>query len=76
MSSPTTLQSIEFMTYPNLRLHCSNGVKFEASLNEHNRRKLDAMDTFPELEIEDYNAHHGMLSADGIAVVVYLERIY
>ena len=76
MSEHNSLASIEFMTYPNLRLHCSNGVKFEASLNVYNRRKLDQMRSFPKLEIEDYNAHHGMLSADGIAVVVYLERIY
>ena len=76
MSRPTTLQSIEFMTYPNLRLHCSNGVKFDASLNDYNRRKFDAMDTFPELSIEDYNTNHGVLSADGIEVFVNLERIF
>ena len=71
-----TLESIEFLTYPNLRLHCSTGVQFEASMNEHNRRKLDEMETFPELEIEDYNTEHGVLSADGITVFVSLERIF
>ena len=76
MSRPNTLESIEFLTYPNLRLHCSNGVLFDASLNDHNREKLDQMDTFPELEIEDYNTEHGVLSADGIEVFVSLERIY
>ena len=74
LANPNTLESIEFVTYPNLRLHCSNGVKFDASLNEHNRERLDAMVNFPELHIEDYNAHHGMLVADGIQVIVYLER--
>ena len=76
MSKENTLDSIEFLTYPNLRLHCSNGVMFDASLNDYNRRKLDAMDTFPVLEIEDYNSEHGVLSADGIDVFVNLERIY
>ena len=76
MSRNNTLASIEFMTYPNLRLHCSNGVQFEASLNDYNRRKLDQMDTFPHLEIEDYNTEHGVLSADGIEVFVSLERIF
>lgn len=72
-----TLDTIEFLTYPNLRLHCSNGVKFDASLNAHNREKFDEMDKrgiFPELLIEDYNAHHGILVGDGIQVIVYLER--
>ena len=76
MSRRNTLESIEFLTYPNLRLHCSNGVLFDASLNDHNREKLDQMDTFPHLEIEDYNTEHGVLSADGIEVFVSLERIY
>ena len=76
MSRLNTLESIEFMTYPNLRLHCSNGVQFEASLNDYNRRKFDAMDTFPVLSIEDYNTNHGVLSADGIDVFVSLERIF
>ena len=76
MSRQNTLESIEFMTYPNLRLHCSNGVLFEASLNDYNRGKLDQMRSFPELEIEDYNTEHGVLSADGIDVFVNLERIY
>ena len=75
MSKQNALASIEFLTYPNLRLHCSNGVQFEASLNDYNRQKLDQMNTFPELEIEDYNTNHGVLSADGIDVFVYLERI-
>ncbi len=76
MSKQNRLESIEFLTYPNLRLHCSNGVQFEASLNDQNRRKLDQMDTFPDLEIEDYNTEHGVLSADGIDVFVSLERIF
>ena len=76
MSRQNTLQSIEFMTYPNLKLHCSNGVQFDASLNDYNRQKLDQMQTFPELEIEDYNTSHGVLSADGIDVFVHLERIF
>ena len=76
MSKKNTLDSIEFLTYPDLRLHCSNGVKFDASLNGYNRRKFDAMDTFPELSIEDYNTNHGVLSADGIEVFVNLERIF
>ena len=71
-----TLESIEFVTYPDLRLYCSNGVIFDASLNDHNRQKFDQMETFPELLIEDYNAHHGMLTADGIEVVVYLRRLF
>ena len=70
------LESIEFKTYPDVRLHCTNGVMFDASMNDHNRRKLDAMDTFPELEIEDYNTEHGVLSTDGIDVFVSLERIF
>ena len=76
MSRQNTLESIEFMTYPNLRLHCSNGVQFDASLNDYNRQKLDQMNMFPNLEIEDYNSEHGVLSADGIDVFVNLERIY
>ena len=76
MSKKNTLDSIEFLTYPDLRLHCSNGVKFDANLNDYNRRKFDAMDTFPELSIEDYNTNHGVLSADGIEVFVNLERIF
>lgn len=76
MSKQNALQSIEFLTYPNLRLHCSNGVQFDANLNDHNRRKLDQMRSFPELEIEDYNTEHGVLSADGIDVFVSLERIF
>ena len=76
MSKKNTLTSIEFLMYPDLRLHCSNGVKFDASLNDYNRRKFDAMDTFPELSIEDYNTDHGVLSADGIDVFVSLERIF
>lgn len=74
MSAQPTLDSIEFLTYPTLLLRCQNGVRFEASMNAYNRRKFDQMDTFPELEIEDYNTSHGMLSADGITVVVYLRR--
>ena len=73
MSKPI-LESIEFTTYPDVRLRCSNGVQFKASMNEHNRRKLDAMDDFPDLFIEDYNASHGMLKSGDIEVVVYLER--
>ena len=76
MSKENTLQSIEFMTYPNLRLHCSNGVQFDASLNDYNRQKLNQMCSFPALDIEDYNTEHGVLSADGIEVFVSLERIY
>ena len=76
MSKENTLRSIEFMTYPNLRLHCSNGVMFDASLNDYNRQKLDQMRSFPELSIEDYNTNHGVLSADGIEVFVSLERIF
>ena len=70
-----TLESIEFTTYPDVRLHCSNGIKFEASMNDHNREKFDAMDDFPELLIEDYNAEHGMLKSGDIEVFVYLERL-
>ena len=70
------LESIEFTTYPDVCLHCSNGVKFQASMNDHNRQKLDQMMDFPELLIEDYNAGHGMLSADGIDVFVSLERLF
>ena len=68
------LDSIEFITYPNARLRCANGVVFHASMNEHNRQKLDAMTVFPELHIEDFNAHHGMLTSDDIEVTVYLEK--
>ena len=74
LANHNTLVSIEFVSYPNLRLQCSNGVKFDASLNDLNREKFDAMVNFPELLIEDYNANHGMLVADGIEVFVYLER--
>ena len=74
LANPNTLESIEFVKYPNLRLHCSNGIKFEASLNDHNRQKFDAMINFPELLIEDYNANHGILISNGIEVVVYLEK--
>ena len=68
------LEEIEFSQYPNLLLHCENDVVFEASLNERNRKKLDAMTTFPELSIEDYNPRHGTLSADGLSVVVFLQK--
>jgi len=76
LTNHNTLESIAFETYPNLRLQCSNGVVFDASLNAYNRWKFDQMETFPELFIEDYNAHHGMLKADGIEVVVYLRRLF
>ena len=72
-----TLDTIEFLTYPNLRLHCKGDVKFDASLNAHNRAKFDEMDRrgiFPELLIEDYNANHGKLVGGGFEVVVYLKR--
>ena len=49
LANHNTLVSIEFVSYPNLRLQCSNGVKFDASLNDHNREKFDAMVNFPEL---------------------------
>lgn len=70
------LESIEFTQYPDIRLYCSNGTKFEASMNAHNREKLDQMQTFPKLEIEDYNTDHGVLSVDEIDVFVHLERIF
>ena len=69
------LESIEFTTYPDVRLHCSNGVKFEASMNDHNREKLDAMDAFPELLVEDYNAEHGMLKSGNTEIFVFLQRL-
>ena len=69
------LESIEFTTYPDVRLHCSSGIKFDASMNDYNRAKLDAMDDFPELLIEDYNTSHGMLKSGDIEVFVFLERL-
>lgn len=69
------LESIEFTTYPDVRLQCSNGVVFDASMNDNNREKFDAMDDFPELLIEDYNASHGMLKSGEIEVFVFLERL-
>ena len=70
-----TLESIEFTTYPDVRLYCSNGVRFDASMNDHNREKLDAMDDFPELLIEDYNASHGMLKSGDTEIFVFLQRL-
>lgn len=76
MNGQPILEGIEFTTYPDVRLTCANGVKFDASMNEHNRRKLDAMIDFPELFIEDYNTSHGMLKSGDIEVVVHLQRLY
>ena len=76
MKPQQILESIEPTTYPNVVLNCANGVRFEASMNDRNRKKLDAMGTFPELFIEDYNAHHGMLKSGYLEVVVYLERVF
>lgn len=75
MNGQPTLASIEFTTYPDVQLTCENGVKFEASMNERNRKKLDAMTDFPELFIEDYNASHGMLKSGHLEVVVHLQRL-
>ena len=72
---PKTLQSIEFTKYPDVILKCENGIIFEASMNDHNRQKLDEMIDFPELLIEDYNTNHGMLKSGDIEAVVYLERM-
>ena len=77
LANPNTLESIEFITYPDLRLHCKGDVIFDASLNEFNRAKFDEMDRrgiFPELHIEDYNANHGILVGGGFQVIVYLEK--
>jgi len=76
MPNTITLDSIEFTTYPDVILRCQNGVTFHASMNQHNREKIDTMTVFPELYIEDYNTHHGMLKSEDIEVVVYLEKVY
>ncbi len=76
MNNNQVLESIEFTQYPDVRLHCENGVVFDASMNEHNRSKLDAMTDFPELLIEDYNTSHGMLKSGNIEIVVHLQRLY
>ena len=69
------LESIEFVTWPDLLLRLENGTQFHASMNDRNRHKIDQMTEFPELIIEDYNAHHGMLKSENIEVIVYLERM-
>ena len=69
------LESIEFTTYPDVRLHCNNGVVFDASMNDNNRERFDAMDDFPELIIEDYNTSRGLLKSGNIAVYVFLQRL-
>ena len=74
LSTVADLASIEFAKYPDLVLRCANGVSYHASMNEHNRRKFDEMETFPTLAIENYNSSHGSLESDGIIVVVHLER--
>ena len=71
------LETIEYTQWPNVRLHCGNDVVFDASMNDYNRFKLDQIDQineFPELLIEDCNAHHGVLQSGSIEVIVYLER--
>lgn len=73
LSTPSALDSIEDLGDA-LLLRCSNGVAFTASMNAHNRAKFDAMTSFPTLAIENYNSNHGSLEADGIVVVIYLER--
>lgn len=75
MNGQAILASIQFMQYPDVLLTCENGVQFEASMNERNREKLDAMTDFPELLIEDYNASHGMLKSGDIEAVVHLQRL-
>ena len=70
------LETIEYTMWPDVRLHCEKGVVFDAGMNDRNRFKLDSMTEFPELLIEDCNAHHGMLKSGHIEVIVYLERIF
>lgn len=68
------LESIEFVMWPDVRLHCERGVKFDASMNDRNRFKLDQMIDFPELEIEDCNSEHGVPRSGKIEVFVSLQR--
>ena len=66
------LEQIDFLTYPDIELKLTDGTTYHAHLNEHNRRKLDLIDTFPTAHID---FPYCVLRSEGHVIVAYLEKI-
>ena len=66
------LQQITFTIYPSVKLQLENGTTYHADMNNHNREKLDLMESFPVIDID---GDHATLTADGITAYVTIDEI-
>ncbi|RKU22940.1 hypothetical protein C6499_19080 [Candidatus Poribacteria bacterium] len=68
------LETIKYLDWPYIELILKDGTRYEGSMNDANRKRLDLMTTFPELEIEIHNPHHAKLTSPEGTVTLYLDE--